>query len=60
MIADVLIGGASKSGARLSGGRHAGLETRDTAGLEVCGTTTGHSDGFSWGNFRMCPMERGR
>jgi hypothetical protein len=38
-IADVPIGGARKSGARSSGGRHAGLETRDTAGLETCGTT---------------------
>jgi hypothetical protein len=45
-IADVPIGGARKAGARLSGGRHAGLETRDTADLEVCGTTTGHSDNF--------------
>jgi hypothetical protein len=42
-IADVPIGGAQKSRARSSGGRHAGLETRDTAGLETCGTT-GQSD----------------
>jgi hypothetical protein len=48
-IADVPIGGTWKSGARLSGGRHAGLETRDTADLEVCGTTTGQSDRFSLG-----------
>ena len=26
---------------RLSGGRHAGWETRDTAGLETCGTSKG-------------------
>jgi hypothetical protein len=38
-IADVPIGSARKSGTRSSGGRHAGLETRDTAGLETCGTT---------------------
>jgi hypothetical protein len=42
-IADFQIGWGWRSGARSSGGRHAGLETRDTAGLETCGTTTGHS-----------------
>jgi hypothetical protein len=41
-IADVPIGGARKSGARASGGRPAGLETRDTVPMEsgeTCGTT---------------------
>jgi hypothetical protein len=48
-IADVPIGGAWKSGGRLSGGRHAGWETRDTADLEVCGTITGQRDSFFTG-----------
>jgi hypothetical protein len=38
-IADVPVGGAWESGLRSRGGRRAGLETRDTAGLETCGTT---------------------
>ena len=48
-IADVPIGGGRKSGARSSGGRRAGWETRDTADLEVCGTTKGQSDSFFTG-----------
>jgi hypothetical protein len=53
-IADVPIGGAWKSGARLSGGRHAGLKTRDTAGLETCGTTMGKAIVFSPGAISRC------
>src|SRR5271168_4141925 len=48
-IADVPIGGVWKSGARSSGGKLAGLETRDTAGSETCGTTTGRAIVFSRG-----------
>jgi hypothetical protein len=55
-IADVPIGGARKTGARSGGGRHAGLETRDTADLEVCGTTTGHRDSFFTGAVTGCAL----
>jgi hypothetical protein len=57
-IADVPIGGAWKSGARASGRRHAGLETRDTADLEVCGTTTGQSDSFFAGQCQDAPAAK--
>jgi hypothetical protein len=57
-IADVPIGGAWKSGARLCGGRHAGLETRDTAGLETCGTTMGKAIALSRGQCQDAPKEK--
>ena len=40
-IADFPIGGALRNRARCIGGRSAGLETRDTADLEVCATARG-------------------
>jgi len=56
-----LIGSARKSAAHSSGGRRAGLETRDTipmASREVCGTTTGQRDSFFHvGNVRTHPSE---
>jgi len=40
--------------ARSSGEGHAGLETRDTAGSEACGTTTEQSDSFFTGPVSGC------
>jgi hypothetical protein len=48
------IGSGRKSWARSSGARHAGWETRDTAGLETCGTVVGRSVNFFTGSVSGC------
>jgi hypothetical protein len=56
---DIPIGGARKSGARSSDGWHAGLETRDTAGSEACGTSTGQRDSSFTGAVSVCAPSQG-